>query len=355
MENIDTDVALRATNDDALESKYCALRAGYFEDPFLKALASHLSLDDDSPSRLPLINRGTAARVAFKRDLIDAFLGAAWACNDLVQIISLGAGYDSLPFSLFEMCQNRKKSSLHYVELDLAPVIRAKAAAVEAEPVLQGLFTDLMNDGENLQGIVKGGEHSRYVLSSFDLRETSHISGKFQQLGLNRECPTIILAEIVLVYMNPVISDAVIRETGQYFSREKAFVDIEHLHPSDSFGLQMVKNIAARGSPLLGINMYPTLVSQKTRFEREGWAHVEALTMLDAFQRKFSTEEALQLNRIEFLDEIEQWNMLMEHYAIVVAVDWSGNNGKGLLEDVLKLSFDRTVEPSGTTKTAERG
>ncbi|CDF40407.1 unnamed protein product [Chondrus crispus] len=353
VETADSDVAVRATNDDALESKYCAMHAGYFEDAFLDALASHLLRDDVAPpSRPPLINRGTAARVAFKSDLIHALLGAAWASSETVQIVSLGAGYDSLPFSLFEMGQSMTKMSLHYVELDFAPIVQAKAAAVEAQLVLRGLFRDIMTDGESLQGIVKGGTQSRYVLSAFDLRDTPRISDVLRATGLKCNCPTIILAEIVLVYLDPVISDAVIREIGHFFTRERAFVNIEHSHPHDSFGLQMVKNIAARGSPLLGISKYPTLAAQKSRFVREGWPCVEALTMLQGFQRKFSTEEALNLNRIEHLDEIEEWDMLMEHYGIVIAIRWSGEDDITILEDVLKASFGRAGETSSTNRKA---
>lgn len=344
----DPDAAVRATNDDAFVSKQCAQRAGYFTDPYLEALASHLSLQIEVPSRPPLINRGTAARVMFKSALIDAFLDNVCDGAGLAQIVSLGAGYDSLPFTLFKLASEGKGSSLHYVELDLSPVVSAKAEAVRAEPALRGLFKKLTVRGEELEGVVAGDGKSRYSLAACDLRDAKGLGKVLDAAGLRRDRPTLVVAEIVLVYLEPARSDAVIRSAGQHFSGRKVFVNIEHVHPDDAFGAQMVKNIATRGSPLLGIKEYPTLRSQKNRFMVEGWPHVEALTMLEAFRRKFSTEESIRLNRIELLDEVEEWNMLMEHYGIVAAVDGCGEDGGGVLAELLESAFSRMAKPPVT-------
>lgn len=344
----DPDAAVRATNDDAFVSKQCAQRAGYFTDPYLAALESHLSLQIEVPTRPPLINRGTAARVMFKSALVDAFLAKVCESAGLAQIVSLGAGYDSLPFTLFKLAWEGKGSPLHYIELDLSPVVRAKAEAVRAEPVLRGLFEELTDHGEGLEGVVAVDGKSRYSLATCDLRDAKGLGKVLDAAGLRRDRPTLVLAEIVLVYLEPARSDAVIRSTGQHFSGRKVFVNIEHVHPDDAFGAQMVRNIATRGSPLLGINKYPTLRAQKTRFMVGGWAHVEALTMLEAFRRKFSKEESIRLNQIELLDEVEEWNLLMEHYCIVAAVDGWGEGGGGVLADLLESSFSRTAKSSVT-------
>lgn len=70
--------------------------------------------------------------------------------------------------------------------------------------------------------------------------------------------------------------------------------------------------------------------------------------MLNAFRRKFSLDESIRLNRIEFLDEVEEWNMLMEHYGIVVAVDGFGDTGKRVLASVLQDSFGKGDESRTT-------
>ncbi len=43
------------------------------------------------------------------------------------------------------------------------------------------------------------------------------------------------------------------------------------------------------------------------------------MNMLRAFDKMFSQEEKLSLNRCEPLDEMEEWNLIMSHYVIVFA------------------------------------
>ena len=114
---------VRDTAIDALESKQSAAALGYFEDPFCAKLASgyHSAADDtrrggsscdvgSAPKRMPMINRGTWARVAAMDRLVDEFLSASFPSSTKGsegmeasappkrQIISLGVGLDSRSF-----------------------------------------------------------------------------------------------------------------------------------------------------------------------------------------------------------------------------------------------------------------
>ena len=112
--------AVRDTAIDALESKQSAAALGYFEDPFCAKLANgyHSVANDtrrggSAPKRMPMINRGTWARVAAMDRLVDEFLSAPFppstkrsegvgsqVLGQKRQIISLGAGLDSRFFRL---------------------------------------------------------------------------------------------------------------------------------------------------------------------------------------------------------------------------------------------------------------
>ena len=40
--------------------------------------------------------------------------------------------------------------------------------------------------------------------------------------------------------------------------------------------------------------------------------------MLDFYNKIISSDERKRINSIEFLDEVEEWNLLMNHYCLTV-------------------------------------
>lgn len=69
-----------------------AVKLGYWEDPYVKSFVQ------EATRRSPLINRGYYARVKAVRIAVDSFL--ARTKGQSPQIVSLGAGYDTLYWRL---------------------------------------------------------------------------------------------------------------------------------------------------------------------------------------------------------------------------------------------------------------
>lgn len=322
--------AIRATNDDAFASKLSASRVGYFDDPYLSALSQHL-LRGVPPRRPPVINRGTAARVLIKNTLVDAFL----AIHTRAQIVSLGAGFDSLPFAVLARGSTCR---VHYVEVDLEEVVREKTEAVVENEVVHGPFERLEELEGGVEGFVDGG--GKYSLRVCDLLEKDGLQRVFEETGLERQCPTLVIAEIVLVYLEWEAADRVVRESRQWFGGISAFVNMEHVEPHDAFGKEMVRNIAARGSPLVGIERYPSVEAQTGRLCQLGWPQVKGMSLLDAFKGCVGREQRLRMNATELLDEVEEWELIMGHYCVVLAA--SGQGAEMLLRDMLRRAFPLT-------------
>lgn len=344
----DKDAAVRATNNDAFESKIACMDRGYFHDNFLSRMKHkylNLSLTPkDPPRRPPIINRGTFARVLLKQTIVERFLSHY---TTPVQIISLGAGFDTFSYNLIDRCTTFP--SFSYVEIDLPDVVLQKQSlAEEFLSVEHGPFKQCSKDGHLFQGIAKGCDQTHYTLTSCDLRELDSLDNILQSLNIKPDRPTLILAEIVLVYMEPEHSDALISHLGSFFTDEKCFINIEHVSPGDEFGKQMVMNIAARGSPLLGLRKYTTVESQRQRFLKNGWTSVDATTMLQAFRNRLTKQENNRLQRVEMLDEFEEFHMLMTHYCVVIAAV-GGNDGseKLLTKLVQKMDDDSKLIRSG--------
>lgn len=79
---------------------------------------------------LPIINRGTWARVYSVRSVIQRFL-TAYQENDKIQIVSLGAGLDITYFWILDLIKagalpESLRERLTYVEVDYHDVVASK-------------------------------------------------------------------------------------------------------------------------------------------------------------------------------------------------------------------------------------
>lgn len=311
-----TDAAVRKTNDEALTAKISAEAKGYFKDQYLRALSEHIGHHPipRSPIRQPMINRGTYARVSFVRGMVSRFLAAT--CSGVVpQVVSFGAGHDTMPFQMLSQHPTRQ---IRYLELEFAEVVSIKAKAIAESPRLAGLFDGMVRRPcGGITATTRGG--SVYEARSIDLRRIDDVRKAVTEAGMDLGAPTIFVAECVLVYMEPSAADRLIATAADGFRGPRAFVNYEPIRPDDPFGEQMVANIALRGSPLKGIHAYPTTDAQEQRFRALGWGHVSSMTMLGALDKFLDESDVARINRIEMLDEVEEWTLMMSHYCFLWA------------------------------------
>ena len=93
----------------------------------------------------------------------------------------------------------------------------------------------------------------------------------------------------------------------------------------------MIENLMERGINLLGYPDCPTCEAQKERFNRifkptEGEGKAECFSMFEVYRDKLNGEgEKDRIEKIEMLDEFEEWQQLQEHYCLVL-----GTRGKDL-------------------------
>lgn len=81
------------TSNDALNTKVYAESLNYFKDEYVSLFLKR------KKKMYPIINRGTWARVYSIRQVIERFM-ASYATKSKVNILLLGAGYDSTFFWL---------------------------------------------------------------------------------------------------------------------------------------------------------------------------------------------------------------------------------------------------------------
>lgn len=277
--------SVRKTDDDAAASKLSALRKNYFEDKYLPLFAPK-----SSAQRLPLINIGTYCRVLAVKECVSDFLDR---CNGRGEIVSLGAGSDTLPFHLLP-----KYPDLVFHELDFPETVERKEQIIASSPELNSIASS-----------------SNYYLTGMDLRKLPKTDSA--QLNFRFDRPTLVLSECCLCYLKSSEADAVL----QFFSRNSPAMSVfvyEPLLLSDSFGTVMIENFAKRGISMPTIETFPNLDAQKERFKKLG-LHTFKAADIYTYYRHLPPAEKTRISHLEFLDEIEEMQLLLTHYCFVYA------------------------------------
>lgn len=297
------DQIIQQTDHDASSSRMSAVSLGYLEDPYAKAF---FPAGQEVPKRYPIINRGTYVRTKGIDRLVARFLAAEH--NTQKQIISLGAGSDS---RFFRMCAGKHKVTYH--ELDFESNVAPKRAAIRSSQQLARMTVD-QEDG------------SSYHLHAIDLRDLTNKSPPIIP-GLNSDVPTLIISECCLCYLPPEEATSVLQYFTMNLKGPLAMVLYEPIRPFDAFGKTMVSNLASRGIELRTVKRYSSLEAQRERLRLaglktgQGARDVHEIWASDSWISKGERE---RIEKIEWLDEVEEWKLLASHYCIAWAWkdDW---------------------------------
>lgn len=302
----DSDSAgVRATNDDATISKLSAVRAGYLLDPFIELFIS------SAQRRLPMINRGYYARIRG----LEAALGAFLEQNTDCQVLSLGAGFDTM----FWRLKAESRSPRMIVEVDFPEVITRKLEVVRANDCLVGALHSPKFIGKSR---VLSDD---YCALGVDVRNLALFEQALKESGICFSRPTFVLAECMLVYLESEASERLITWIAHTFERA-AIALYEQVNPSSAFGAMMCTNLEKRGCPLLGI--VESVEAQRIRLMRCGFEFADALDMNVIWER-IEAKERARVQKLEYLDEFEEHMMMQSHYCIA----WGTNQGPALSLD----------------------
>eukprot|EP00903_Cladosiphon_okamuranus_P017039 g15704.t1 len=343
------DERVQGTANDAAFGKLSAASLGYFEDRFLEVLVGTARTEEPTRRLPPVINRGNFARVSCIEKLVLGFIDAAPSSSHRAkggegedegesggpscseprsittgrtparkpQVISLGAGKDSL---FFRLKDRGIVPAGGYLEVDFAAVSTWKASLISRNSALSTLAND------------------SYRLVAADLRDLAGLEGGLVAAGVDFAAPTILLAECVLVYMEPAESAALLQWCASKFG-DSLFAAYEMTSPHDAFGKMMQQNIQRMGCRLPGLELYPTLPSQEERLRKAGWDSARATDMLQVFQGFLDPADVQRVSRIEVLDEVEEWELIMHHYCLVLAA--KGHDAVARLRQMTLLTRSR--------------
>jgi tRNA wybutosine-synthesizing protein 4 len=172
------------------------------------------------------------------------------------------------------------------------------------------------------------GPAFRYALVEADLRNVASLDAALAEAGLNRELPTLFLAECVLVYMPDAAASQLLRWAARG-PGPTLFAAFEMVKPEDAFGQVMLRHLRARGCELHGMVSHPNLPAQRLRFSAAGFEDPGegrpcAWDMLAVYDLFLDPAERRRVEDLELLDELEEWRLLMGHYCLALAANGPG-------------------------------
>ncbi|XP_060684014.1 tRNA wybutosine-synthesizing protein 4 isoform X2 [Hemiscyllium ocellatum] len=301
------DVAVQGTNDSSIVSKCSMASLGYFNDCFLKGFVNKTT------RRAPLINRGYYVRAKAVDYSLHCFLQHT-ASYSQRQILSLGAGFDSLYFRL--KASGELKNVIMY-EVDFPDVVHRKATLIKNKQEFMELI-GCMNEIKpaRMDNLYLCGLD--YKLLGIDLTEIAELDNLLMETGLNPAYPTLLLSEVVLTYMKNASSSAVIHWAANRFS-SAVFVVYEQIRPDDPFGQVMQQHFTQLNSTLHALTQFPGKEAQRKRFLNEGWEECHCIDMNEFYTGFIPEQEKQRIEMLEPFDEYEEWHLKCSHYLILSA------------------------------------
>lgn len=323
------DASIQATCSDAANCKASCMHQGYLEDPFISCFVRRIERKE------PLIHRGYFARVSVLDELIQRFLTSqdnippsspshshSPPSSPRSQLVILGAGHDTTVFR-FMTKGLLKLNTTRVFEVDFPEICSAKLSAMSRHPILYttlGLTkaTFQQSVSADMTGLFHPTLCPYYALLSCDLREMDAVIETLLSAGMDQSCPTLFVSECVLIYLDPVYSEALISWASSAFEHV-GFVLYEQILPNDNFGQMMLSNLEHRGCPLRSLTTFPSITSQIERFRQKGYNRVECIDMNEAYYHFIHPSDRTAIERLELFDEVEEFHLMQAHYCVVLA------------------------------------
>lgn len=247
-----------------------------------------------------------------------------------VNIVSLGAGFDTTSFWLQDVLKQRGDlgGKVCYVEIDYDQVVAKKIHCITQSKDLAAHIKMTAGIDPKEQFSDMHVNAANYKLLAHDLTQTETLTSVLAETyKVSSDKPTLVLTECLLIYLKAEETAKILNWVSEFFKPAPyvGLLNYEMINPFDAFGETMLENLAQRGCDLYGIEACPTLEAQVQRLKQHlSSAGVEsadqvfanAVNMTQVYNRHLDATEKSRIERLEMFDEFEEWVLLQDHYCI---------------------------------------
>lgn len=287
---------VRATNDDASQCKRFAVDKGYWTDPYISMFTPR-----SKQSHAPEISIGYYARVKGLRLLLEKFISLT---KGKCQVVSLGAGFDSLYWNLKDTGSNPAS----YIEVDFSAVTSRKIQYIRRS---KALLEKITSEDDDIRFSSTDLYSKDYHIVAANLKNLKEFEHKLTDCGIDKSLPTLFLAECVLVYIDKTDTDNLFHWITKNFP-SVLFINYEQVNMGDRFGQIMMENLRSREC-MLHIDYCASLETQIKRCIDHGFEGADAMEMRHVLS-SLPQADVQRIEQLEFLDERELLDQLMSHY-----------------------------------------
>ncbi|XP_054158107.1 leucine carboxyl methyltransferase 1-like [Oppia nitens] len=290
------------TNNEASRSKAAIASLNYVSDPFVGLFCRESPL-----KRTPEINRGYYGRCRAVNHVIDQFCQRE---TSRAQIVNIGCGFDAL---YWRLCRESREFC-RVVDVDTNQVIAEKVHTIDKCPEL----SRLLDDKSDRKGVCL--HSSRYHAFGSDATKGRQLIHRLTtDCSVKTTDPILFVFECVLLYWTRDQTQTLVRTLATGFP-SATFVVFDVIGKGDAFCHVMRESLSLRETPLLGSET--TLEDWKQTFLSNSCLHVKAWDMRTVYQQLLDSKDRQRAESLEFLDETELLEQLLQHYCLVVASNY---------------------------------
>lgn len=183
---------------------------------------------------------------------------------------------------------------------------------------------------------LKSTEPQQYHLVSFDLcnpfKNLLEILTKKHSFKL--DVPTLFVMECVQMYIPEQESRDMLKSITN--SIKQPFIALfDPIIQDDAFGKVMTENLTKAkiiSNPTMSLLNTRTLQGQIEKLYHSGFSLATGCDFLTCYETVMSADDRMNAKKVEMLDEIEEWILIMRHYCFVVGCVRGDSNGSCMAE-----------------------
>ncbi|KAF4952832.1 hypothetical protein FGADI_6421 [Fusarium gaditjirri] len=269
--------------------------------------------------RAPLINRGYWLRLRAIDVIVRQFVTSPKSGRKKV-VINLGAGSDVLPWQSYHRYGDSCENTL-FIDVDYPDLMLKKRAIVLGTPQLHELLgtSPAISEKVTDQILLRS---DKYCQIGCDLRELESLRNCLESFLNLAECSVLFVAEVSITYMDTFSADALVQWASSIGQAEFCLLEQILPHgPEHPFARTMLKHFDKLNTSLKSVEEYPTVESQRRRFQERGWSSVDVWDLWDAWNSDMflDSTERTALDDVEPFDEWEEFVLFSRHYVVLHA------------------------------------